>query len=75
MSRIKLTPPQRSLLARERHKDEIGGGREFILLMTASDDRVARSLEEKGYGTFQDNGWQYSWRKRCDYTNTFWVKK
>ena len=68
----RLTPQQRSLLARERHT---ANGREFVILMTASDDRVARSLEERGYGTFQDNGWQYSWRRRCDYTNTLWLKK
>ena len=72
MSSSKLTPQQRSLLARERHTAD---GREFVLLMSSSEDKVARSLEDKGHGTFQDNGWQYSWRKRCDYTNTFWVKK
>lgn len=72
MSEVKLTTAQAALLSRERHRDH---GREFILLHTASDDRVARALHNKGLGTFVNHGMQYTWRPRSGYHNLFWPKE
>lgn len=67
---MKLTGPQQWMLKRGRMTS--GDGREFIILTTPGEDRTAKALESKGFGVFINNGWQYSWRKRDGYTNTFY---
>lgn len=68
-----LTVAQRSLMMRERHISD--SGNPFVILTTSSEDRIARNLQFKGFGTYQNNGWQYTWRSRGGYTNTFWVNE
>lgn len=70
---MRLTAPQEWMLKRGRSKS--GDGREFIILTTPGEDRTAKALEAKGFGEFVDNSWQYSWRKRDGYTNTFFFNK
>lgn len=74
MSRRPLTPVQKIIINREPFLDKFSG-KKFVLVYTSGEDRAARALEQKGYGIFQDNGWQYSWRRRSEYTNKFWLKE
>lgn len=60
---------QESILRRDWLKSDSG---DYFAVIGQGFDRAAKSLEKKGYGSFVDNKWQYSWRKRSGYDNTFW---
>ncbi len=62
---MKLTPQQEYILKRAIVCDT------FIVLVTRSDDRIAKNLAEKGLGHFTDFGSNYSWRPRHGYINHF----
>lgn len=63
---MKLTKPQEALLLR---KSIYTSEKEIILLMTAADDRVARSLQDKGLCVFYGFKHLYPWGKRDGYVN------
>jgi len=62
---MKLTKRQKALLSRELRAGE------YILLLTAGDDTIAKTLSDKGLGYFTSFASSYSWRRRDGYVNHF----
>ncbi len=63
---MQLTTAQKTLL-----RTAPAEGYDFIILTSAAQDRVARSLSRKGLGYFSSFASQYPWRRRSGYINHF----
>lgn len=61
-----LTPRQKDILTRD-----FAEGHNFVILSCQAEDRVAKSLSNKGLGYFTSFKHHYSWRPRSGYLNHF----